>query len=192
MHFSVLTTEMTVSVSISIAFRNMRFIFFKNLKYYIQDRFLVRNEKLIIRSVFVFQLNQWPHPISSKFQYSIYSITFSVGNTQEWKKLFKPCAAQRLFLPVRLNTFHSNALHNTHQKTWKCWYCLSQNIKTNGLSNQIFNVAFFRPKHSNALKSFKAFNSWLWLAQLLQISGWWQQMSKKLLCSRDTIILSLS
>ncbi|XP_006630704.1 glucoside xylosyltransferase 2 [Lepisosteus oculatus] len=52
-------------------------------------------------------LNQWPHPISSKFQYSIYSITFSVGNTQEWKKLFKPCAAQRLFLPVILKEVDS-------------------------------------------------------------------------------------
>ncbi|XP_066554148.1 glucoside xylosyltransferase 2 [Amia ocellicauda] len=52
-------------------------------------------------------LNQWPHPISSKFQYSIYPITFSVGNALEWKKLFKPCAAQRLFLPVILREVDS-------------------------------------------------------------------------------------
>lgn len=51
---------------------------------------------------FDLQLNQWPRSISAKFQYSIYPITFSVGNADEWKKLFKPCAAQRLFLPVRL------------------------------------------------------------------------------------------
>ncbi|XP_028825034.1 glucoside xylosyltransferase 2 isoform X2 [Denticeps clupeoides] len=47
-------------------------------------------------------LNQWPRPFSSKFQYRLYPITFSVGNAEEWKKLFKPCAAQRLFLPVIL------------------------------------------------------------------------------------------
>ncbi|MGH0152728.1 UNVERIFIED_CONTAM: hypothetical protein FKN15_023212 [Acipenser sinensis] len=52
-------------------------------------------------------LNKWPHPFTLKFQYSIYSITFSVGNAQEWKKLFKPCAAQRLFLPVILKEVDS-------------------------------------------------------------------------------------
>ncbi|KAM3877981.1 glucoside xylosyltransferase 2 [Diretmus argenteus] len=52
-------------------------------------------------------LNQWPRAISAKFQYSIYPITFSVGNAEEWKKLFKPCAAQRLFLPVILKEVDS-------------------------------------------------------------------------------------
>lgn len=54
-----------------------------------------------------FQLDQWPRFISARFQYTIYPITFSVGNAEEWKKLFKPCAAQRLFLPVRLQHLHS-------------------------------------------------------------------------------------
>lgn len=49
-----------------------------------------------------FQLDQWPRFIAARFQYTIYPITFSVGDADEWKKLFKPCAAQRLFLPVRL------------------------------------------------------------------------------------------
>lgn len=54
-------------------------------------------------SVFLcFQLNKWPRSVSAKFHYTIYPITFSVGNADEWKKLFKPCAAQRLFLPVSL------------------------------------------------------------------------------------------
>ncbi|XP_044205918.1 glucoside xylosyltransferase 2 [Thunnus albacares] len=53
------------------------------------------------------RLNQWPRPVLAKFQYSIYPITFSVGNADEWKKLFKPCAAQRLFLPVILKDVDS-------------------------------------------------------------------------------------
>ncbi|XP_041743339.1 glucoside xylosyltransferase 2-like isoform X2 [Coregonus clupeaformis] len=56
---------------------------------------------------FFFQLSQWPRAITNKFQYSIYPITFSVGNAEEWKKLFKPCAAQRLFLPVILKDVDS-------------------------------------------------------------------------------------
>ncbi|XP_041743340.1 glucoside xylosyltransferase 2-like isoform X3 [Coregonus clupeaformis] len=52
-------------------------------------------------------LSQWPRAITNKFQYSIYPITFSVGNAEEWKKLFKPCAAQRLFLPVILKDVDS-------------------------------------------------------------------------------------
>uniref|UniRef100_A0A3P8TWD0 UDP-D-xylose:beta-D-glucoside alpha-1,3-D-xylosyltransferase n=1 Tax=Amphiprion percula TaxID=161767 RepID=A0A3P8TWD0_AMPPE len=53
------------------------------------------------------RLNQWPRDISAKFQFSIYPISFSVGNADEWKKLFKPCAAQRLFLPVILKDVDS-------------------------------------------------------------------------------------
>lgn len=49
---------------------------------------------------FFSQFSVWPQTVSSRFHYSIYPITFSVGNADEWKKLFKPCAAQRLFLPV--------------------------------------------------------------------------------------------
>ncbi|XP_020488343.1 glucoside xylosyltransferase 2 [Labrus bergylta] len=53
------------------------------------------------------RLNQWPRSALAKFQYNIYPITFSVGNADEWKKLFKPCAAQRLFLPVILKEVDS-------------------------------------------------------------------------------------
>lgn len=63
-----------------------------------------------------FQLNQWPRSVSAMFRYAVYPITFSVGNADEWKKLFKPCAAQRLFLPVRLQLLSplisSVATHN--------------------------------------------------------------------------------
>ncbi|XP_030230065.1 glucoside xylosyltransferase 2 isoform X1 [Gadus morhua] len=52
-------------------------------------------------------LGQWPRSIAAKFQHQIYPITFSVGNQEEWKKLFKPCAAQRLFLPVILKEVDS-------------------------------------------------------------------------------------
>ncbi|XP_056294463.1 glucoside xylosyltransferase 2 isoform X1 [Pseudoliparis swirei] len=53
------------------------------------------------------KLKTWPRSISTKFQHRIYPITFSVGNADEWKKLFKPCAAQRLFLPVILKDVDS-------------------------------------------------------------------------------------
>ncbi|KAM5232120.1 glucoside xylosyltransferase 2 isoform 2-T2 [Hipposideros larvatus] len=53
------------------------------------------------------QLRQWPDSYAKKFEHRIYPITFSVGNPQEWKKLFKPCAAQRLFLPVILKDVDS-------------------------------------------------------------------------------------
>ncbi|XP_038596268.1 glucoside xylosyltransferase 2 [Tachyglossus aculeatus] len=53
------------------------------------------------------KLRQWPSSYTKKFEHNIYPITFSVGNAQEWKKLFKPCAAQRLFLPVILKDVDS-------------------------------------------------------------------------------------
>ncbi|XP_034551836.1 glucoside xylosyltransferase 2 [Notolabrus celidotus] len=53
------------------------------------------------------KLSQWPPSALARFEFRIYPITFSVGNADEWKKLFKPCAAQRLFLPVILKDVDS-------------------------------------------------------------------------------------
>ncbi|XP_020646732.3 glucoside xylosyltransferase 2 isoform X2 [Pogona vitticeps] len=53
------------------------------------------------------KLQEWPPSYTKKFEYHVYPISFSVGNAQEWKKLFKPCAAQRLFLPMILKDVDS-------------------------------------------------------------------------------------
>ncbi|XP_053234154.1 glucoside xylosyltransferase 2 isoform X1 [Podarcis raffonei] len=53
------------------------------------------------------KLQEWPPSYTKKFEYNVYPIAFSVGNAQEWKKLFKPCAAQRLFLPTILKDVDS-------------------------------------------------------------------------------------
>ncbi|XP_030061543.1 LOW QUALITY PROTEIN: glucoside xylosyltransferase 2-like [Microcaecilia unicolor] len=53
------------------------------------------------------KLQEWQNSHRIEFDYTIYPITFSVGNAQEWRKLFKPCAAQRLFLPVILQDVDS-------------------------------------------------------------------------------------
>ncbi|ETE65900.1 Glucoside xylosyltransferase 2, partial [Ophiophagus hannah] len=53
------------------------------------------------------KLEEWPTSFSKKFEYNVYPISFSVGNTEEWRKLFKPCAAQRLFLPMILKDVDS-------------------------------------------------------------------------------------
>lgn len=54
---------------------------------------------------FVFQLESWPGFIRSRFNYRVYPIRFPSENAAEWKKLFKPCASQRLFLPVSGNMY---------------------------------------------------------------------------------------
>ncbi|XP_063797103.1 glucoside xylosyltransferase 2 isoform X1 [Pseudophryne corroboree] len=60
-----------------------------------------------LKPEFEHKLAEWPRPLSRKFDYKIYPISFSVGNAQEWKKLFKPCASQRLFLPMILQDVDS-------------------------------------------------------------------------------------
>ncbi|XP_057693610.1 glucoside xylosyltransferase 1-like isoform X2 [Corythoichthys intestinalis] len=52
-------------------------------------------------------LNSWPRSVQTKFNFTIYPITFPSGNEKEWKKLFKPCASQRLFLPLILKEVDS-------------------------------------------------------------------------------------
>ncbi|XP_063284221.1 glucoside xylosyltransferase 2 [Pelobates fuscus] len=60
-----------------------------------------------LKTEFESKFKEWPSAASRKYEYNIYPITFSVGNAEEWKKLFKPCAAQRLFLPMILKDVDS-------------------------------------------------------------------------------------
>ncbi|KAM3870179.1 glucoside xylosyltransferase 1 [Diretmus argenteus] len=55
-------------------------------------------------------LHSWPSMVQQRFNFTTYPITFPSENAKEWKKLFKPCASQRLFLPVGL---HSSSMHIT-------------------------------------------------------------------------------
>ncbi|XP_030072900.1 glucoside xylosyltransferase 1 isoform X1 [Microcaecilia unicolor] len=50
-------------------------------------------------------LDSWP--FTEKFKYTLYPITFPSENAIEWKKLFKPCSSQRLFLPLILKDVDS-------------------------------------------------------------------------------------
>uniref|UniRef100_A0A3Q0QUS2 Glucoside xylosyltransferase 1 n=1 Tax=Amphilophus citrinellus TaxID=61819 RepID=A0A3Q0QUS2_AMPCI len=52
-------------------------------------------------------LGSWPQMIRATFNFTIYPITFPKDNEREWKKLFKPCASQRLFLPLILKQVDS-------------------------------------------------------------------------------------
>ncbi|KAL0967184.1 hypothetical protein UPYG_G00248840 [Umbra pygmaea] len=60
-----------------------------------------------LRPSFVQSLELWPGPFRSRFNYTMYPITFPHQNAGEWKKLFKPCASQRLFLPLILKDVDS-------------------------------------------------------------------------------------
>ncbi|XP_021916719.1 glucoside xylosyltransferase 2 isoform X2 [Zootermopsis nevadensis] len=54
------------------------------------------------------KLNEWKDSTNHSFTFKVLPITFPLqGNTDEWKKLFKPCASQRLFLPTVLNDVDS-------------------------------------------------------------------------------------
>lgn len=56
---------------------------------------------------FIEALESWPGFIRYRFSYRVYSIRFPNENAAEWKKLFKPCASQRLFLPLILEDVDS-------------------------------------------------------------------------------------
>ncbi|XP_052867386.1 glucoside xylosyltransferase 2 [Anopheles cruzii] len=62
---------------------------------------VIAEEKLKIN--FMEKLNDWQEVTDRIFTYEIHSLTFPRANKDEWRKLFKPCAAQRLFLPSLLS-----------------------------------------------------------------------------------------
>lgn len=60
-----------------------------------------------LHTSFMEALESWSGLVRSRFNYTIYSISFPSENAAEWKKLFKPCASQRLFLPLILKDVDS-------------------------------------------------------------------------------------
>lgn len=46
------------------------------------------------------KLEDWQGVARQMFTFEILPLTFPKPNEREWKSLFKPCSAQRLFLPV--------------------------------------------------------------------------------------------
>ncbi|XP_076444062.1 glucoside xylosyltransferase 1-like [Babylonia areolata] len=56
-----------------------------------------------LHGFFTDQFTLWPTDFLDKVEYRLYDITFPASeNANEWKKLFKPCATQRLFIPSLL------------------------------------------------------------------------------------------
>ena len=55
-------------------------------------------------------VQSWPKKVSNRMILNLHPITFPSDNKDDWKKLFKPCASQRLFLPVSItNNVDSNS-----------------------------------------------------------------------------------
>lgn len=38
--------------------------------------------------------------INNSFTFQLYNLSFPQSKEKEWRELFRPCASQRLFLPV--------------------------------------------------------------------------------------------
>ena len=47
------------------------------------------------------KFDSYPASVKEHFQFTIYNLSYPPGeDMKKWKKLFKTCASQRLFLPV--------------------------------------------------------------------------------------------
>lgn len=66
-------------------------------------RFVIITEEQLQEN-FKEKLEDWLALIGKVFKYELMPLTFPKKNEKEWKSLFKPCAAQRLFLPVGILT----------------------------------------------------------------------------------------
>ncbi|XP_005097805.1 glucoside xylosyltransferase 1 [Aplysia californica] len=61
-----------------------------------------------LQSYFKDHLEFWPRAYTQSLSFNIYSVTFPEDTTKDaWRKLFKPCASQRLFLPSLLTSVDS-------------------------------------------------------------------------------------
>lgn len=90
----------------------------------------------------------WPEDVLNRMSLDLRPITFPPEKAEEWKKLFKPCASQRLFLPVSfaLLKFFTEIQHLAifinlfpfYRVYWKMWiqYCMW--IQTHFFSPPLF------------------------------------------------------
>ncbi|KAK3927943.1 Glucoside xylosyltransferase 1 [Frankliniella fusca] len=64
-------------------------------------RFIIFSDDNLTSS-FKEKLTEWKSLVNNSLEFELHPITFPKnGKAEEWRKLFKPCASQRLFLPVR-------------------------------------------------------------------------------------------
>ncbi|XP_060535447.1 glucoside xylosyltransferase 2 [Cylas formicarius] len=68
--------------------------------------FIVLAEDALIES-FEEKLREWQSFLNASFSFKILPLHFPKKNASDWKSLFKPCAAQRLFLPTVLRNIDS-------------------------------------------------------------------------------------
>jgi UDP-xylose:glucoside alpha-1,3-xylosyltransferase len=71
-------------------------------------RFIVISDYDLIPA-FHEKLTEWKQIVNKTFDFIVRPVTFpDISDVTMWRKLFKPCAAQRLFLPVsRIPSYHS-------------------------------------------------------------------------------------
>lgn len=65
-------------------------------------RFIVMTEDNLMAG-FREKLEDWANIVKHQFTFQVLPLIFPKENGAEWRNLFKPCAAQRLFLPVSVN-----------------------------------------------------------------------------------------
>lgn len=67
-------------------------------------RFFVMTEENLMTG-FREKLDDWANIMKNQFTFQVLPLIFPKENGAEWRNLFKPCAAQRLFLPVSVHFF---------------------------------------------------------------------------------------
>lgn len=65
-------------------------------------KFIVMTEEKLMAG-FREKLDDWAILSKNQFTFEVLPLLFPKENEAEWRNLFKPCAAQRLFLPVSVN-----------------------------------------------------------------------------------------
>uniref|UniRef100_A0A6B2EA77 UDP-D-xylose:beta-D-glucoside alpha-1,3-D-xylosyltransferase n=1 Tax=Phlebotomus kandelakii TaxID=1109342 RepID=A0A6B2EA77_9DIPT len=69
-------------------------------------KFVIITEESLMTS-FSEKLGDWKELLKDSFTFELMTLTFPEKNREEWINLFKPCAAQRLFLPSLLSHIDS-------------------------------------------------------------------------------------
>ncbi|XP_073974185.1 glucoside xylosyltransferase 1 shams isoform X1 [Rhodnius prolixus] len=61
-------------------------------------RLIILAEEKLVQD-FIEKLTEWKNILNGSFTFETRPVSFPKSGEEEWKKLFKPCASQRLFLP---------------------------------------------------------------------------------------------
>lgn len=147
-----------------------------------------------LATAFQEKLDDWREMTRQKFTFEILPLTFPKQNEREWRSLFKPCSAQRLFLPVNQFPFNSMfiliqllSMSRFAGNFKECWFGVVRRYGhlISGSGTQYMAILWSIQWDANCRTVARAWGSQCWLVQSIRPSSVLWSVGRQFRCDAD-------